>query len=210
MSSIFKFDIKHQNEYSRAELLARTFFGLIYIGIPHGICLMFIGIGSAFIRFFSFWVILFTGKMPESFYKFHLGFFRWGVRVYARLLNLVDGYPAFGMNASDDSTQVEFTYHQEYDRGMVLLVGLLGALLAFPHLICLYFMMIGVSFVSFIAFFTILFTGKYSDGMHSYVVSTLRWGFRLMLYLNFLKPGYPPFTGKPDEDLIGEHEVIDL
>ena len=33
-----KLDVTHQDSYSRGELLLRTFFGWLYIGIPHYFC----------------------------------------------------------------------------------------------------------------------------------------------------------------------------
>ncbi|MCB0477580.1 MAG: hypothetical protein KDC84_05430 [Crocinitomicaceae bacterium] len=59
-----KFDIKHAEEFSRGEALLRTFFGIIYIGIPHMIPLMFIGIGVMFAQFIAMLSVLFTGKYP--------------------------------------------------------------------------------------------------------------------------------------------------
>jgi len=41
MSNIVKLNIKHQDTYSRGELLLRSFFGAFYIGIPHGVALFF-------------------------------------------------------------------------------------------------------------------------------------------------------------------------
>ena len=38
------FKILHQEKYSRGELILRTLLGAIYIGIPHGVVLFFVGI----------------------------------------------------------------------------------------------------------------------------------------------------------------------
>lgn len=206
---MYKFNIKHQESYSRGELLLRTFFGIIYIGIPHGICLMFLGLWGGILRFLTFWIILFTGKFPENFFKYQVRLQRWMLRVHARVLNLADGYPAFGLDATDDKTELDISYTEKYNPGLVLLVGLLGGLILIPHFICIWFMMIGVYFVSLIAFFAILFTGKYPAGMHQFVVNTFRWLYRIIIYLNFMNAKYPPFSGKPDEELAGNSGVID-
>jgi len=56
-----KIGIRHQESYSRGELLLRTFFGAFYIAIPHFLVLIFLFIGSAIINFITFWAILITG-----------------------------------------------------------------------------------------------------------------------------------------------------
>ena len=41
-----KLTVKHQESYSRGELLLRTFFGIFYIVIPHMFALWFMGIAA--------------------------------------------------------------------------------------------------------------------------------------------------------------------
>src|SRR5690606_19685506 len=95
-------EITNQEQYSRGELLLRTLFGWLYIALPHIFILMFIAIASQVLTFIAFWVILFTGSYPESFFEFQVKAFRWNTRLNARLWNLCDGYPAFGLSAEDD------------------------------------------------------------------------------------------------------------
>ena len=129
-----KLTIKHQESFSRGELLLRTFFGWIYIAIPHGFLLMFLGIWSAILAFISFLAILFTGRYPQSFFEFQVGLQQWSLRVNARMLNLSDCYPTFGLNASDEFTNFELPYPESLSRGLLivkLLFGLIYVIL--PH-----------------------------------------------------------------------------
>jgi hypothetical protein len=48
-----------------------------------------------------------------------------------------------------------------------------------------------------VAWFAVLFTGKYPKGMHDFQVGNLRWGLRVMAYMTMLSDKYPPFSGKP-------------
>ena len=48
-----KFDITQQESYSRSELLLRTFFGWLYIMVPHTLVLFFVGIWSSILHFIS-------------------------------------------------------------------------------------------------------------------------------------------------------------
>ena len=50
--------------------------------------------------------------------------------------------------------------------------------------------------VTLIAWFAILFTGKYPRGMFDFVVGLFRWQMRVNAYLLLLTDAYPPFNGK--------------
>jgi hypothetical protein len=68
-------------------------------------------------------------------------------------------------------------------------------LLAIPHVIVLFFLWMAVMVVTFIAWFAILFTGRYPQGMFDFVVGVLRWGLRVQAYTSLLTTDeYPPFS----------------
>jgi hypothetical protein len=45
-----------------------------------------------------------------------------------------------------------------------------------------------------IAFFAVLFTGRWPEGLRSFVVGVMRWGTRVNAYLLLLTDKYPPFS----------------
>jgi hypothetical protein len=190
-----KFGIKHQESYSRGELLLRTFFGMLYILLPHAFLLLFVLIGSLFLNFLTFWIILFSGKFPPTFFNYQLNLQRWNLRVMARFSNLSDGYPSFGLSASDENTWIELECPESSSRGKLLLRFFLGFFYVYiPHVFCLYFLSIAASFVRFIAWWIVLFTGKYPAGMHGFSVGVMRWAFRVSAYMGYLTDTYPPFS----------------
>jgi hypothetical protein len=193
-----KLDIQLQESNSRGQLLLRSFFGFFYIIIPHAFCLFFLSIWGAILMFLTWWAILFTGKYPRGFFDYQVKLLRWNLRLTARLLNLVDGYPAFGLDAVDEKITFDVPYPESYSRGQLLLISFLGGFMLLPHAFCILFIAIGSFFVNFIAWWAILFTGKYPAGLHSYMVRYLRWTYRVNTYFSFMRSSYPPFNGNPD------------
>jgi hypothetical protein len=192
-----KLTITHQENYSRGELLLRTFFGFIYMTLPHAFLLAFFGIWSAILTFISWWVILFTGRYPESFFEYQVKLIRWNLRLNARRGNLCDGYPAFLIDGTDDRTSFEMPYPENLDRGMALVKAFFGALYcALPHAFALIFRFLWGLILSFIAWWVVLFTGKYPLSTHTFNTGTLRWAIRLQLYLGYMTDDYPPFSGR--------------
>jgi hypothetical protein len=189
--------IAHQERYSRGELLLRSFFGFIYMVIPHAFLLFFISIASVVLGFIAWWAVLFTGQYPRSLFDFQVSLFRWNARLSARLLNLADGYPAFGMGAADSRVDVQIAYPESLSRILLLVRLFFGYIyVIIPHGFLLLFRTLAMYFVIFIAWWAVLITGKYPKGMHDFVVGTLRWGTRVNAYMSFLTDKYPPFSGK--------------
>lgn len=193
----FAFDIVHQDKYSRGQLILRTLFGQIFILIPHGFLLFFVGIGSLILGFIAWWAVLFTGKYPRSFFDFQVSVLKWQARVRARIMNLSDGYPAFGLGAQDEKIILNIPYPEKLSQGLLLLRLFFQFIyVIIPHGFCLFFRAIATAFVIFIAWWAVLFTGEYPKGMYDFVIGTLRWATRVNIYLAFLTDKYPPFSGK--------------
>lgn len=193
-----KLEITHQERYSRGQLLLRTFLGWIYILLPHGFLLFFVDIWSSILSFVKFWVILFTGKFPEGIFQFQIKLFNWSLRVNATMSNLVDGYPAFGINGTSDKVFLEVERPEKVSRGLLLLRVLFGLIYVWiPHLFVLIFRGIATNVLGFLAWWVVLFTANYPQKWHAFNTGTLRWGTRVALYMGFFTDKYPPFSGKP-------------
>ncbi|MGK2933176.1 MAG: DUF4389 domain-containing protein [Solirubrobacterales bacterium] len=92
--------------------------------------------------------------------------------------------------ANDYPVNVTAELLPEYSRFMPLIKWLL----LIPQYIVVFFLAIGALFVAFIAFFAVLFTGKYPEGMWNYMVGFHRWVLRVSGYHLLITDKYPAFS----------------
>ena len=136
--------------------------------------------------------IIVRGRIPRWLFDFQVGFHRFAYRAYAYFGLLTDRYPAF---EGDWDLQYQVDYPDRISRWRILFWKLITSI---PHFIVLAFLTIAAFFVTFIAWFAILFTGQYPRGLHAFSVGVLRWGARVTAYFESLTDVFPPFS--LDED----------
>lgn len=72
----------------------------------------------------------------------------------------------------------------------------LKLILAIPHLIILLILGLLAGVVYIIAWFGILFSGKYPRGLFDFVVDIQRWSTNVNTYSYMMRDEYPPFSGE--------------
>lgn len=188
-------NISYQERYSRSELLLRTILGVFYIVLPHVLLLFFFSLWGAILSLVAFITIIFTGRYPESMFEYQVKLLQWNLRLTARTSNLADDYPAFGLNGTDEHTSLEVPYPEQISRGLTIVRLLFGAFyVILPHGFILYFRVLWGAVLSVYAFFSVLFTGKFPKEAHAFLVGTIRWQYRVNLYMGNMTDTYPPFS----------------
>ena len=156
-------------------------FGIITVGI--------LGIAAFFLAVLSWFAILFTGSHPKSFWDFELWVLRWQTRVTAYVYLLRDDYPPF--SEGEYPAQMEVAYP---DGPRNRLTVFFRIIMVIPHAIVLGLLGIAWGVVTVIAWFAILFTGSYPQGMYDFAVGVFRWQARVTAYIYLLRDEYPPFS----------------
>jgi len=87
------------------------------------------------------------------------------------------------------------TFKADYVEKRSRLTTFFRGLLAIPHLIAVLFYIFAAEIVTIIAWFALLFTGRYPQGMYDFVAGALRYGTRVCGYVFLLTDEYPPFSG---------------
>jgi hypothetical protein len=165
--------------------------------IPHLIILYFLGLVAAIIYFIAGFVILFTGNYSSGLFNFYVGYLRWSSNVYGYFASLYDKYPPFSMDAQEYPLKLTIDYPSSLSRllNLPFYIGFfIKAILAIPHLIIVFFLVLAAIVVVFIAQFAILFSGSFPEGMHRFVVGVGRWSTRVNAYIYSLTDKYPPFS----------------
>jgi hypothetical protein len=139
-------------------------------------------------------MILFRQKYPRWWFDWNLELQRFTNRVAVYLALMEDRYPA-----TDQPQAVHLDYvYPDAARDLNRWLPLVKWFLAIPHYIVLFFLWIAAVVVVIIAWFAILFTGRYARGMFDFVECVLRWGQRVIAYSFVLvTDAYPPFRLAP-------------
>jgi hypothetical protein len=169
--------------------------GNAILAIPHVVILYFLQIIESVVIFVSWFVIVFTGRMPDGMGGFIAGCFRYRWRVTTYLLFLREPYPPFSVptgytDPGGDPAWVHIAAPQQYNR----LAVLFRIIIAIPQFIFGFFVIIGFELAMIVAFFTVLITGGWPEGLRKFVVDAQFYAVRLNGWYSLLADPYPPFA----------------
>lgn len=135
-------------------------------------------------------MLLFRRKYPRWWFDWNLAITRFSTRIYAYLMLLRDEYPS---TDEEQAVRIDIPYpnaKEDLNRWLPLVKWIM----AIPHYIVLCFLDIAAWVVVIIAWFAILFTGRYPQSLFDFVVGVFRWSLRVVVYAFLLTTDrYPPF-----------------
>jgi hypothetical protein len=139
-------------------------------------------------------LILFRQKYPRWWFDWNRELLRFSNRVTVYLALMDDRYPS---TDEEQSVHLDFPY-PDVPRELNRWLPLVKWVLAIPHYVVLFFLDIAVVVAVIIAWFAILFTGRYPRRMFTFVEGVFRWHNRVITYAIILVTDqYPPFRLRP-------------
>jgi len=136
-------------------------------------------------------MILFRQKYPKWWFDWNVALTKFSARVAAYIDLLTDQYPS---TDEEQAVHIEIPY-PDVETQLNRWLPLVKWLLAIPHCIILWFLWIAAIVCVVIAWFAILFTGRYPRGLFDFVVGVYRWSLRVGAYALLLTTDrYPPFA----------------
>lgn len=169
--------------------------GNFIMAIPHIVVLYVLQIVAEVVVFLAWFAILFTGRMPEGMGSFIAGVHRYQWRVATFISFLREPYPPFGVpsgygDPGGDPAWLQITPPERYSR----LAVLFRVILAIPQLVFGLVVGIAVDVASIVAFFAVLITGRWPEGLRKFVLGFQFWSLRFSAWYQLLADPYPPFS----------------
>jgi hypothetical protein len=147
-----------------------------------------LGAVAAVLAIVSWFTIVIAGTHIIGIRQFTVFYLRWRVRAAAYFMLLEDAYPPFGDAPYPASMEIIDPSARRR------LAVALRMLLAVPHLFLVAFIVLAWGFTTIVAWFIILFTGRYPQALYEFGVGALRWRSRVEAYLLLMVDEYPPFS----------------
>jgi len=176
-----RFDVEYPEKLSRWKIFVKWL-----LAFPHYVILYLIS--ATYLPIAAFLTILFRRRYPRWWFDFLVNFLRYQYRINVYLFLLRDDYPALD---EEQGVHLDVDYPATLNRWLPLVKWLL----AIPHLVVLIVLGILAYLFVFIAWFAILFTGRFPRGLFNFVVGYNRWNLRVSAYAVYLfTDHYPPFS----------------
>jgi hypothetical protein len=135
-------------------------------------------------------MIVFREKYPRWWYDWNLQLMRFSSRIGVYLALMDDRYPS---TDDEQSVRLDFPY-PDPARDLNRWLPLVKWFLAIPHYVVLVFLWLAAIVCIVVAWFAILFTGRYPRGIFDFLVGVGRWTTRVTGYAFVLVTDqYPPF-----------------
>ncbi len=167
------------------------------LAIPHFMVLYALRTVVEVLAVISWFLIVFTGRLPDGIAKVQAMYLRYQARVTLYAGFLQEEYPPFNYDTISpdpgDVLRLRVNLQPELQDRNRVTVGF-RLILAIPPAIVLVALWIAAAVILIIGFFAVLFTGRWPQGMRDFVVNVIRYQLRFEAYLSLLTDRYPPFA----------------
>ena len=166
------------------------------LAIPHLIIASVLENVACAVAIISWFAILFTKKLPAGLANFQAMIVRYTTRAETYAGFLYEEYPPFEFTSSTTDpggSPATVGFSPALENRNRLTVGL-RIIWMIPALLYLFVIAIVGVICWFLAFFAVLFTGRWPRGLRSWVMKMLRVGIRFNAYILLLTDEYPPFS----------------
>jgi hypothetical protein len=135
-------------------------------------------------------MILVRRKYPRWWFDWNVALTKFSARVLSYVLFLRDEYPS---TDEEQAVHLDIVY-PDVERDLSRWMPLVKWLLVLPHAVVLSVLWAAVVVIWIIAWFAVLFTGRYPRGLFDFTVGVMRWSLRVHAYSVLLTTDdYPPF-----------------
>lgn len=169
----------------------------MFMAIPHFFVLLALAIANSFVMMITWFVVLFTGKMPAGLHNFQAMNLRYSGRVSLFTGLFTEAYPPFDFTttAQDPGTYAPARFDFDHEpEGRNRLTVFFRYFMLIPHMFVLFFVIIAAYFVTIAATIAVIILGRMPEGMRNFLLGVHRWALRLNAYFSMLTDSYPPFS----------------
>ncbi len=166
------------------------------LAIPHLFIAGVLGYIVGIVAFVSWFIILFTGKLPAGIAGFQTMVMRYTTRAHGYTVGLTEDYPPFEFDAvtADPGTYSLGVDVEPELEGRNRVTVFFRFFLLIPGVIVMYVYAIIWFFVGLIAWFAVLFTGRYPEGLRRITVGLTDFVVRFQAYANLLTDRFTPLN----------------
>ncbi len=183
-------------EFNAPERVARwRVIGNLILSIPHFIVLYVLGAFSLVVDVFSWFAIVFTGKLPAGLAGVNCMLIRYGARVGTYQDFMRSSYPPFDFDTSthDNGNDPEVVVNFEPElEGRSRLSVFFRFILLIPVVFMTFIWGILWMLAMFVGFFAVLILGRWPKGLLNFMIGINRFSVRTSAYGGLLTDKYPP------------------
>jgi len=195
------YPVEFQVEYPQRSSRLWALFSVIPLKfvalIIHWLVMIVFSLAMAVVFFISQIIVLFAGRYPEGMHTFMVKVLRWQMQISAFSYGLRDEFPPFAPSKDPSAVTLTMSRPETSSRGWAIMTMLgIKALALLPHSIILGALSLAMVVIWFVSQIAVLFTGRFPQGMHDFIVGVLRWSTRVTAFSLGLCDRYPPFSLK--------------